>query len=110
MNFSGKPMSFPHQSATNELAQNEEICTPKDSDDCLRSASGWRGYSCSNSIKYCDDWSKDVRRCCPESCKNRQPFTESVCNDSNGKGTCKYPNDAQCPEGRIQRFDANIVI
>ena len=75
------------------------VCTPVDSDACLRSSSGWRGYSCSNSIKYCDSWSKDVRRCCPESCNNTIAFTETVCKESKGRGICKYPNNAQCPEG-----------
>ena len=74
-------------------------CTPKDSDTCLTTSPGWGSYVCSNADGYCDSWSKDVRRCCPESCKNTMAFTESICNDSNGKGHCTYPNDAQCPEG-----------
>ena len=75
-------------------------CTPRDSDRCLQSSSGWSSYSCSNADYYCDSWSKDIRRCCPESCKNTLAFTESVCMDSKGKGKCTYPNEAQCPEGK----------
>ena len=38
-----------------------------------------------------------MKRCCPKTC-NIEAFTETDCNAFSGKGTCKYPNDAQCPE------------
>ena len=53
---------------------------------------------------YCDSYSKDARRCCPEACENRIDFTERVCKASKGTGKCIYPNEAQCGKiysGRI---------
>ena len=91
-----------------ELLVKHSFCSPMDSDDCLQSSSGWRGYTCSNSIRHCDSWSKDVRRCCPESCNNTIAFTETICNESKGRGDCKYPNDAQCPEG-IMCYNISII-
>ena len=82
----------------------EEIpCVPKDSDTCLQNTDGWEDYVCNhlkeeNYHEYCDSWPKDTRRCCPESCENTVDFTESVCEASEGSGTCKYPNEAQCSE------------
>ena len=78
-------------------------CIPKDSDACLQNVEDWENYVC-NHLKdpdyneYCDDYSKDTRRCCPEACENTEDFTESVCEASEGSGTCKYPNEAQCSE------------
>ena len=36
-----------------------------------------------------------MRRCCPISCETGL-FTEEDCHAFDGKGTCTYPNDAQC--------------
>ena len=38
-----------------------------------------------------------MRRCCPEACASGV-FTEDDCLAFDGKGTCTYPNDAQCPQ------------
>ena len=38
-----------------------------------------------------------MKRCCPTSCGTGE-FTESDCYADNSKGTCTYPNDAQCPK------------
>ena len=45
---------------------------------------------------YCDSWSKDMHRCCPISC-NQKRLTKNDCNALNGKGTCTYPSESQCP-------------
>ena len=79
-------------------------CIPKDSDTCIQNVGDWEDWIC-NDLKngtkyhsYCDSYSKDTRRCCPEACENTEDFTESVCEASEGSGTCKYPNEAQCSE------------
>ena len=84
----------------------EEIpCIPKDSDRCIQNAENWDSdYVCANlksgapDHSFCDSYSKDARRCCPEACENEEEFTESVCKASEGSGTCSYPNAAQCSE------------
>ena len=52
-------------------------------------------WGCRWNINYCKSWGKDVRRCCPETC-GTGVFTEEDCNSFDGKGSCVYPNDAQC--------------
>lgn len=83
----------------------KEVCKPKDNDACLQSSDGWStSYTCENSKgSYCESWAKDMRRCCPESCKKENPentlkFTEEDCNKFPGDGTCTYPNKAQCTD------------
>ena len=71
-------------------------CTPKDSNECLRDMNNWKGYSCYES-GWCTTWEKDFKRCCPISC-GVEKFTEDECNKSSERGTCIYPNKAQCPE------------
>ena len=68
----------------------------KDSDVCLRSQKNWfeGGNTCANSESFCDTHSKDLRRCCPITCKNTEPFTQDVCNSVNGSGQCIYPFDS----------------
>ena len=62
--------------------------------------------------KLCNGWAKDTRRCCPQSCRNKKPFTKSLCEASGGKGTCIYPNEAQCSEKqekpRVNSVHVNI--
>ena len=65
--------------------------TRSDSDLCLKRSPGWNAYTCAGSKKYCDSWSKDVRRCCPDACGNGEPLTESNCNTLEGSGKCTYP-------------------
>ena len=80
-------------------------CIPKDSDTCIQNAETWDSeYVCANlqqgkpDHEYCDSYSKDAKRCCPDACGNTEDFTESVCKASSGSGKCKYPNEAQCSE------------
>ena len=67
----------------------------KDSDECLRKSSWDWGpdSSCRTSAKHCDTWAKDMKRCCPETCKVADKFTNSDCQKLGVdiKGRCKYP-------------------
>ena len=72
-------------------------CQPRDSDSCLQASLKWKLYTCTGSSKYCESWGKDMKRCCPETCKTGA-FNEADCNSFSGKGDCKYPNSAQCPK------------
>ena len=80
------------------------VCIPKDNDKCLQDANNWgSSWNCNHMTKrkfsyLCNDWAKDTRRCCPQACWNTEPFTKVVCEAVGGKGTCIYPNDAQCSE------------
>ena len=90
-------------------------CHPKDSDACLQASANWdTSYTCADSNKYCESWGKDMKRCCPESCNIRDlvtieeflsgtilEFTEEDCNKFPGFGCCTYPNEAQCPRGKL---------
>ena len=81
---------------------DELVCTTKDNDECILNTPGWETASHVNKWScnyftiaggyrhYCDDWAKDTRRCCPETCENSKPFTKTVCEASPGKGTCIY--------------------
>ena len=82
-----------------------EGCQPKDSDACLQASPAWStSYTCSNSIRYCFSYVKDMRRCCPESCGvGTGVFTEDECNAVGGPGVCTYPNEAQCPNTVAKR-------
>lgn len=76
-----------------------DTCLPKDNDGCLQTSPEWdNSYTCSSSIEYCETYGRDMRRCCPESC-GTGAFTAKECNSFVGKGTCKYPNEAQCLYG-----------
>ena len=69
----------------------------KDSDICLQELELWgEGQTCKENAQYCDDWAKDMKRCCPETCKLNHTFTEQICIDygediAKVNGTCKYP-------------------
>ena len=80
------------------VAPDDVICVPKDSDKCLQETPNneWVGYTCETSKEYCDSWSKDMRRCCPKTCENTDPFTSEACNNAGTSGVCVYPNKAQC--------------
>ena len=90
------------------------MCKAKDSDACLKaSGKNWLKYTCSRSTKWCKSWGKDMKRCCPESCRSGA-FFESDCEKDGGKGKCIYPNEAQpdetpCKKGKDD-FIALIVI
>ena len=72
-------------------------CEMKDSDNCLQESPSWsKSYTCATSKGYCKRWSKDMMRCCPKTCENTKPFSEYECRVAKGKGTCTYPNEAQC--------------
>ena len=74
----------------------------KDSDICLQKQERWYdvgapfgkgGHTCASSQSFCDTHSKDLRRCCPQTCKNSKPFTQDACDKDNGLGECIYPFD-----------------
>ena len=67
--------------------------------------------------RLCDKWGKDLKRCCPEKCKN-STYTEEVCKNDETygpdkkktSGQCQYPFRAkyeECERGKkmIQRID-----
>ena len=69
---------------------------PIDSDVCLQNSPEWGdAYDCKSSIAFCENYGKDMKRCCPDTC-NTGVFTEDDCNSFDGFGTCTYPNEAQC--------------
>ena len=78
------------------------LCVSRDNDKCLSSSNGWASYKCAHLKKgtkyhkYCNTYSKDTRRCCPEACENTEPFTQDLCDASDTVGICTYPNEAQC--------------
>ena len=67
--------------------------TVSDSDWCLAKTSGWGfSYKCKDMEDYwCKQYEKDMRRCCPQHCDNKQPFTIEECEKSSGNGVCDYP-------------------
>jgi len=77
----------------------KEECQLKDSDSCLQSSPHWKGTNtCTDSEKHCGPWGKDMKRCCPVTCKLKKELTKNACSQIVSKGVCDYPNDAQCPE------------
>merc|ERR1712238_155893 len=63
---------------------------------CLQETPGWYGLgNCAIAIEICSSQSKDMHRCCPETC-NTGALDEVACNALSGEGTCIYPNEAQC--------------
>ena len=86
------------------------MCKAKDSDTCLKaSGKNWSTYTCSSSTKWCTSWAKDMKRCCPESCGVTGSFSESDCKDVGGKGSCKYPNEAQCNEVKVNKGEVDSM-
>merc|ERR1711937_987224 len=86
-----KPSHKPTQTPT-----ASPTCRPKDDDKCLQQNKHWGSkYTCAASTKWCKSWSKDMMRCCPTSCKTGF-LSKAACNALGGKGTCTYPNKAQC--------------
>ena len=88
------------------------VCTPLDSDTCLRNSPAWgstrtcRWAKGQTSKNYCNTWAKDMRRCCPQACGTGH-FTKHDCDSSKSSGTCIYPNDAQCLEdGKFPTFSS----
>ena len=74
----------------------QELCKPRNDDNCLQSSPNWSMLStCDSRTRYCISWGKDMRRCCPNSC-GTGTFTEADCLSFEGEGTCIYPNNAQC--------------
>jgi len=76
-----------------------ETCQPKDSDTCIKEA--WKAWDWSKGCeeshkynpKYCRTWGKDMRRCCPETCKSGK-FTKEDCDMFPFDGTCSFPTSA----------------
>ena len=89
------------------ISKNSDLCKAKDSDACLKaSGKNWAKYTCSSSTKWCTSWAKDMKRCCPESCRVTGSFFESDCKDVGGKGSCIYPNEAQPDETQCDKGEA----
>jgi hypothetical protein len=66
-----------------------------DSHLCLQRSPGWNWqYNCHNSVWWCGNWGKDVKRCCPNSCRATPICTRAECYRTPGSGTCIYPNYA----------------
>ena len=76
----------------------------KDSDVCIKVSPNWgMRYDCEDAKDYCKSqgWSKDAKRCCPESCRQSEPFTSIKCHKMTGV-SCEYPFYAlsdECGEG-----------
>ena len=85
---------------------DSDLCSPKDNNACLQESVGWDpSYTCSSSTQYCSSFGKDMRRCCPDSC-GTGVFSPEDCISFDGKGTCAYPNGAQCYEsGNIYEYN-----
>jgi len=83
---------YPNAAQSCSLQEPAQVCN---SDACLQSSPSWGPqYTCANSANWCDSWSKDMRRCCPDTC-GTGPLSESECNALSGSGSCAYPNTAQ---------------
>ena len=95
---------YPNIHTPKYLSIDGASCVPKDSDTCLKNSPGWklRTWACKDLTEaggyksHCNKWSKDARRCCPESCENTEPFNKTLCDINPSAGTCTYPNEAQC--------------
>ena len=89
----------------------------KDSDVCIEVTEGWSDFNCKKSKIYCssENYAKDPRRCCPETCEVSEPFTKKKCLDSKRGGTCIYPFPSlpdECSEGMrsfIECFFVNQI-
>ena len=93
----------------NLYSPGDYTCEMKDSDDCLQESPNWsKSYTCATSKGYCKRWSKDMKRCCPKTCENTKPFSEYECRVAKGKGTCTYPNEAQCLNKGKQIFNFQL--
>ena len=92
------------------IFKNSDLCKAKDSDACLKaSGKNWAKYTCSSSTKWCTSWAKDMKRCCPESCKSGS-FFESDCEKDGGKGICIYPNEAQPDETPCKKGKDDFIV
>jgi hypothetical protein len=61
----------------------------------LQRSPGWSWqYNCPNSVWWCGNWGKDLKRCCPNSCRSAPLCTYHSCIHTWGRGTCIYPNYA----------------
>ena len=99
-------------------------CQTKDSDACLQTSPGWNtSDTCQSSTHKCKSWGMDMMRCCPESCTSwyfgqghllelftdayTGIFPEKDCETfsilyPSSQGDCtRYPNEAQCPVGKL---------
>ena len=72
-------------------------CVEKDDDVCLQISPQWDAtYDCASSTVWCTTWSKDMQRCCPDSC-GTGALNEAECLLLPDQGTCTYPNGAFTP-------------
>ena len=92
------------------IFKNSDLCKAKDSDACLKaSGKNWAKYTCSSSTKWCTEWAKDMKRCCPYACGVIGSFSESDCKAVDGKGSCIYPNEAQPDETQCNKGEAYYI-
>ena len=76
-------------------------CVAKDDDKCLADTTYFTGSwaNCTKAKESCSDWSKDLYRCCPQTCGTDR-LDDSQCHALEGKGKCIYPVKNQCLEPR----------
>ena len=76
-------------------------CVAKDDDECLADTTYFTGSwaNCTKAKESCSDWSKDLYRCCPQTC-GIDRLDDSQCHALEGKGKCIYPMKNQCLEPR----------
>ena len=88
------------------------MSTSTDSDICLQNTPYWGvKYICKNSEEWCNSFARDMRRCCPETCKNDKLFTKSVCKSTKSKGYCHYPFDTLDGDcGKAQDVENNDFV
>jgi len=70
-------------------------CNVRDNDYCMvRSPSWGTNATCWGAVSYdpnyCNTWSKDLHRCCPESCGVQPVCDVQSCERLGGSGTCDY--------------------
>ena len=86
----------------------------KDSDVCIEATKSWSGFNCMKSKTYCrnENYAKDPRRCCPETCELSEPFTKEKCMASSIGGHCTYPfytHPQDCKEGMGSSISTSIT-
>ena len=63
-----------------------------DSDLCLSTADGWgSSYTCNSSYMWCNQYQKDMMRCCPHTCGRNKSLSKDECQKSENGGSCSYP-------------------
>lgn len=93
-------MNSQSQAGTPSPTPTSEACAV-DSDICLRQSTGWGNtYTCAGSNTWCSSYSKDMHRCCAETCGVSPVCDATACSALTGNGHCIYPNPAMAPESQ----------